>query len=250
MLAGAKKEIIIIIIIIIRLAPSSTDHRRGLRMTNETIRVATGLKLGTKFCEVHEYPCGKTVECGGTHGLSCRRSAGRATRHNAVNEIIWRRMRRAKIPASKEPIGLLITGGKRPDGVTLIPHWEVSSLERHNARHICSISSINNGLESWISRQIVSHAEDPTVCQDRADSYLHTGRHIDVWCIKHSSERTTNRTRKKTRRDHKRSERNYLPLPASVTCNTKCKHALFHGVFRHQRRLIFIYKSVTSLTRL
>ena len=49
--------------------------------------------------------------------------------------------------------------------------WEVSSLGRHNARHICSISSTNNGLESWISRRIVNHADDPKVCQHRSDSF-------------------------------------------------------------------------------
>ena len=70
---------------------------------------------------------------------------------------------------------------------------------------------------------------------------LHTGRHRDVWCIKHSSERNTHNIRKKDLRDHNRSERNYLPLPTSVNCNTTWKHALFHGVFRHQRRLIFTY---------
>ena len=44
----------------------------GLRMTNETIRVATGLRLGTKLCETHNCPCVQLVECRGTHGLSCR----------------------------------------------------------------------------------------------------------------------------------------------------------------------------------
>ena len=33
----------------------------GLRMTNETIRVATGLRLGIKLCETHNCPCGQLV---------------------------------------------------------------------------------------------------------------------------------------------------------------------------------------------
>ena len=128
----------------------------------------------------------------------------------------------SKIPASKEPTGLLRTDGKRPYGVTLIPWmhgkclaWDVTMPDKFAASHLSTTA-----FESWISRRIVSHAEDPKVCQHRADSYLHTGRHGDVWCIKHSSERTTHRTRKKNLRDHRRSERNYLPLPASVSCNT------------------------------
>ena len=41
-----------------------------------------------------------------------------------LNDIIWRSLCRAKIPASKEPLGSLgftRSDGKRPDGVTLIP---------------------------------------------------------------------------------------------------------------------------------
>ena len=55
--------------------------------------------------------------------MSCRRSAGRISRHNAVNEVIWRGMRRAKIASSKESTGLLRNDVKRPDGVTFIP-WK------------------------------------------------------------------------------------------------------------------------------
>ena len=123
------------------LAPPITAV--GLRMTNETIRVATGLRLGTNLCEIHNCPCGKQVECRGTHGLSCRRSAGRISRHNAVNEVIWRAMRRAKIPSSKEPTGLLRNDGKRPDGVTLIPWkqgkclaWDVTMPDTFAASHL------------------------------------------------------------------------------------------------------------------
>ena len=44
----------------------------------------------------------------------------------------------------------------RRSHIDSVEAWEVSSLERHNARHICSISSTSNGLESRISRRIVS----------------------------------------------------------------------------------------------
>ena len=43
------------------LAPPITAM--GLRMSYETIRVATGLRLGTKLCELHDCPCGKTMKC-------------------------------------------------------------------------------------------------------------------------------------------------------------------------------------------
>jgi hypothetical protein len=40
-----------------------------------------------------------------------------------LNDVLWRAITKAGVPASKEPVGLLRSDGKRPDGVTLIP-WE------------------------------------------------------------------------------------------------------------------------------
>jgi hypothetical protein len=95
----------------------------GLRLDDEAVRVAVGLRLGTKLCEPHQCPCGASVEPEGTHGLSCRHSAGRTTRHHALNDLVWRALSRADIPAVKEPAGLLRSDGKRPDGLTQIP-WQ------------------------------------------------------------------------------------------------------------------------------
>ena len=50
-----------------------------------------------------------------------RKNAGRQIRHNSINDIVWRVMRRAGIASIKEPLGLLRDDGKRPDGVTMIP---------------------------------------------------------------------------------------------------------------------------------
>ena len=44
----------------------------GLRLDNEAVRVAEGLRLGTSLCEPHQYPCGQQVDARGTHGLSCK----------------------------------------------------------------------------------------------------------------------------------------------------------------------------------
>jgi hypothetical protein len=93
----------------------------GLRLDNESIRVAVGLRLGTNLCAPHACPCGKAVDARGTHGLSCKRSQGRATRHSLLNDLVARAMIRSKIPCTKEPVGLSRSDGKRPDGVTLVP---------------------------------------------------------------------------------------------------------------------------------
>jgi len=45
---------------------------------------------------------------------------GRSARHHSLNDLVWRAMTKADIPALKEPSGLLRTDGKRPDSVTLL----------------------------------------------------------------------------------------------------------------------------------
>jgi len=59
----------------------------GLRLDDEAVRVAVGLRLGSKLCEPHQCPCGAQVSPEGTHGLACRRSSGRTTRHHALNDL-------------------------------------------------------------------------------------------------------------------------------------------------------------------
>jgi len=95
----------------------------GLRLDDEAVRVAVGLRLGARLCEPHQCPCGAKVGPEGTHGLACRRSAGRTSRHHTLNDLVWRALGRANVPAVKEPIGLLRSDGKRPDGLTQIP-WQ------------------------------------------------------------------------------------------------------------------------------
>ena len=47
-------------------------------------------------------------------------------RHNAINES--RALQRAEVPSMKEPAGLSRSDEKRPDGLTLIPCWEMCTL--------------------------------------------------------------------------------------------------------------------------
>ena len=55
------------------------------------------------------------VNAAGSHGLSCRKSAGRHFRHNAVNDLIKRALASAETPAILEPASLSRSDGKRPD---------------------------------------------------------------------------------------------------------------------------------------
>ena len=74
----------------------------------------------------------------GKHGLSCRWSEGRHHRHAAFNDniIIHRALTSAHVPARLEPQGMLRSGGKRPDGVSVVPWtsgkclvWDVTCVD-------------------------------------------------------------------------------------------------------------------------
>ena len=93
----------------------------GLRLSNEVIRVAAGLRIGSNLCAPHTCGCGEQVDARGSHGLSCARSAGRSLRHLLVNDIIQRQLIRAGVAAIREPTGLVTGTALRPDGATLIP---------------------------------------------------------------------------------------------------------------------------------
>ena len=65
--------------------------------------------------------CGAQIEEFGTHGLSCRFSRGRHSRHASLNDIIKLSLDTAKIPSHLEPSGLYRSDGKRPDGASVVP---------------------------------------------------------------------------------------------------------------------------------
>jgi len=100
----------------------------GLRMDDNTLRVAVGLRLGTAVCGPHScHFCGSDVNVLGRHPLSCRQSEGRHQRHAAINDIVKRGLSAAHIPSRLEPTGLSRSDGKRPDGVTVAP-WKSGCL--------------------------------------------------------------------------------------------------------------------------
>ena len=120
----------------------------GLRLSDEAIRVAVAHRLGCKACEPHTYVCGKPVDARGLHGLSCRKSAPRQQRHSHMNDIIWRAIKRAQVPAVKEPVSLTLEDNKRPDGTTLLPWakgkplaWDVTVPDTYAESHIADTVS-------------------------------------------------------------------------------------------------------------
>jgi len=115
----------------------------GLALDNEAVRVAVGLRLGLDLCSPHKCLCGEWVGPRGDHGFVCKRAVGRALRHHAINDIIWRALLKADVPSIKEPTGLCRSDGKRPDGATLVP-WSGGKYLAWDATvtHSCAASYI------------------------------------------------------------------------------------------------------------
>jgi hypothetical protein len=132
----------------------------GLRMSDEVIRVATGLRLGANLCAPHRCRCDALVDARGSHGLSCYRSAGRHMRHSLINDIVHRALVRAGIAAVKEPNGLLPASSLRPDGTTLIPWaagkclaWDATTPDTLAASHLSSTSGLAGAAAEHASIQ-------------------------------------------------------------------------------------------------
>ena len=61
----------------------------GLRMDDDVVRTAVGLRLGVPLCRPHLCRhCRQEVDELATHGLSCIKSEKRHPRHAAINSII------------------------------------------------------------------------------------------------------------------------------------------------------------------
>ena len=122
----------------------------SLKLSNQQVRIAIGLRLGSKICERHKCVCGKDVTEDGWHGLPCLKSAGRFSRHSNLNALIKLCLSSIHIPSVLEPRHLYKTDQKRPDGLTLVPWavgkqllWDVTVVDslapcRINAGSVCN----------------------------------------------------------------------------------------------------------------
>ena len=121
-----------------------------LKLSNQQLRIAIGLRLGSQICERHKRVCGKDVTEDGWHGLSCLKSAGRFSRHSNLYALIKQSLSSTHIPSVLEPQNLYRTDQKRPDGLTLVPWavdkqllWDVIVVDslapcRINAGSVCN----------------------------------------------------------------------------------------------------------------
>ena len=62
----------------------------GLRLEDEAVRVAVGMRLGLTLCVPHKCHCGSDVDAQGRHAMVCKKAPGRVARHQVLNNIIYR----------------------------------------------------------------------------------------------------------------------------------------------------------------
>ena len=86
----------------------------GTKLDDTTVRVAIGFRPGANIVEEHRCICGASVHRNSTHGLSCRKSGGRISRHQAANETLRRALVSSGVPSILEPIGVCQEDAKRP----------------------------------------------------------------------------------------------------------------------------------------
>jgi len=117
-------------------------------------------------CSWHNERQSTMVDARGTHGLSCRKSADKGAHHQQLNDLVYRTLRRADIPAAKEPARLVRTYGKRPDGLTLIPwregcclSWDITIVDTLASLYVTQCaSSAGAAAEAAAARKHVKYA--------------------------------------------------------------------------------------------
>ena len=135
----------------------------SLRMDDNSIRIAIGIRLGTPLYIPHLcYHCGSNGDTLSTHGLSCRFSADHHFRH-----AMHRALSSANVPSQLEPTGLNRADGKRPNGITMVPWsngrllvWDATCVDTFALSHLSitasEVTAANQVEQTKIKKYITS----------------------------------------------------------------------------------------------
>ncbi|XP_055347966.1 uncharacterized protein LOC129595079 [Paramacrobiotus metropolitanus] len=137
----------------------------GNFLNDTTLRIAVGLRLGVPITTPHRCNCGEWVDSRGYHGLSCKKSRGRKSRHSCLNATLKRAFASAGIETELEPPGIFLANGKRPDGVTLVP-WERGKMLTWDATCVCTVALSHIAATSKQAGAAAARAE-----QDKVEKY-------------------------------------------------------------------------------
>jgi len=78
----------------------------GMRLDDEAVRVAVGLRLGLEICAPQSsVSLGAQVYAHSRHGLVCKKAPCRSIRHHALNDLVARALSATDIPSLEEPQG-------------------------------------------------------------------------------------------------------------------------------------------------
>jgi len=78
-----------------------------LRLDDEAVRVAVGIRLGLPICVPHQCQCGELVDAYGIHSFICKRASGRMARHHALNELVARALCQPAFQLLRNPMAYL-----------------------------------------------------------------------------------------------------------------------------------------------
>ena len=123
----------------------------GLRLSDEKIRISVAFKLGFRTCELHTCPCGNELNARDQHGLSCRRSSARQQQHAELNDIIWRSIKRAQIPVSKET-SRFVTNGLETSSLSHtrpMVMWQTTGLGCNRPGHVRRFTPEMHSCYRW-----------------------------------------------------------------------------------------------------
>ena len=90
-----------------------------LRLSNQQLRIAVGLHLGSKTCEKRRCICGKDVTEDEWRVLFCLKSGGRFPMHSCLKAFIKQSLASTHNPFVLQPRHLQRTDQKQPDGSVL-----------------------------------------------------------------------------------------------------------------------------------
>ena len=103
--------------------------------------------MGAPICQPHKCRCGTEVDIFGQHGLSCKFSKGRHSRHTALNESVARALTSAGCQTTLEPTDLSRKDQKRPDGTAFPWHlgkalaWDATVVDTLAATYLAKTST-------------------------------------------------------------------------------------------------------------
>ena len=177
-------------------------------------------KFGLNICEPHTCPCGGDVDARGLHGLACKRSAGRSTHHQQLNDLIWRALKRVDIPSTKEPTGLLLGNGKRPDGLNVFP-WQAGKCLTWDATVVDTLASSYvsvTATKGWRDIRRCSRAQILEIRIDHQYTHFRTSGDWSAWAHLFTRLVVLGGDKQSSCRYLRRRKRNFLFISKRAQC--------------------------------